>query len=445
MLDRAGGALFGLFVAVAMTASITAAYVYQWLLPIMGLVATGLVMIVVHPAAIGMRSLLSWAPLVAIGKRSYGLYLWHWPIFVFAGAIHGDVGRFVGAMVMTALVSEISYRYVETPVRTGQFMQWWRSSEERSRGWFLGIAAAVALAVTVAYVQFVPADVAVGGEQETFVAPSTTAPVAVPRTDHGGRRWGGIPTTSRLRPRSRPRLRRPRRCGSRSWVIRRPTRWRSTSPGDSGETIDVDNGAITGCSIYDRGSIRTEHPTMRNNFGMCEGWAQEWADAARRGEAEVSLVVIGAWDVFDLDIGDGTVLTFASPEWDAYFTSQLQTGIDALVSTGSQVALLEVPCMRPQDVEGAGVPALPERGDDGRVAHLNDLLRQVAAANPATTTFVAGPAEWCTDEAIVAQPRLPLGRRARLQARREPDLLEADRARRCWPSPSPLIDGSIRA
>ena len=29
------------------------------------------------------------------------------------------------------------------------------------------------------------------------------------------------------------------------------------------------------------------------------------------------------------------------------------------------------------------MPALPERGDDARVAHLNDLLRQVAAADPA--------------------------------------------------------------
>ena len=68
--------------------------------------------------------------------------------------------------------------------------------------------------------------------------------------------------------------------------------------------------------------------------------------------------------------------------------------------TGAKVALLEVPCMRPKDVKGAGVPALPERGDDARVAHLNQLLRQVAAADPANVSFVSGPTEWCNDPAI---------------------------------------------
>jgi lysophospholipase L1-like esterase len=56
--------------------------------------------------------------------------------------------------------------------------------------------------------------------------------------------------------------------------------------------------------------------------------------------------------------------------------------------------------MRPKDVKGAGVPALPERADDARVAHLNDLLRQVAAADPANVSFVSGPTEWCNDQAI---------------------------------------------
>ena len=81
-------------------------------------------------------------------------------------------------------------------------------------------------------------------------------------------------------------------------------------------------------------------------------------------------------------------------------TAPAQSGIDALAGAGAQVALLEVPCMRPQDVDGAGVPTLPERADDSRVAHVNELLREVAATNPATVTFVEGPDQWCGDEAV---------------------------------------------
>ncbi len=71
-----------------------------------------------------------------------------------------------------------------------------------------------------------------------------------------------------------------------------------------------------------------------------------------------------------------------------------------MLAAGANVALLEVACMRPQDVEGAGVPALPERGDDARVAHVNDLLRRRCRRRPADVTFVEGPDEWCNDEAI---------------------------------------------
>jgi lysophospholipase L1-like esterase len=56
--------------------------------------------------------------------------------------------------------------------------------------------------------------------------------------------------------------------------------------------------------------------------------------------------------------------------------------------------------MRPKDVKGAGVPALPERADDARVAHLNQLLQQVAATDPVNVSFVKGPTEWCNDPAI---------------------------------------------
>ena len=105
--------------------------------------------------------------------------------------------------------------------------------------------------------------------------------------------------------------------------------------------------------------------------------------------------MLGAWDVFDVEV-DGQLITFNTPAADQRFIDNLGLGVAALRAAGAKVALLEVPCMRPKDVKGAGVPALPERGDDARVAHLNDLLRQVAATDPTNVSFVSGPPNGAT-------------------------------------------------
>ena len=48
---------------------------------------------------------------------------------------------------------------------------------------------------------------------------------------------------------------------------------------------------------------------------------------------------------------------------------------------------------------GQGFPATPERGDDDRVAHLNEIFRSLADSDE-HVHFVPGPVEWCTDEVI---------------------------------------------
>jgi len=65
-----------------------------------------------------MARLLAVRPLVAIGKRSYGLYLWHFPVFVvldteFDGLSAGPV---VGGLVLSLGLAALSYRFVEQPV-----------------------------------------------------------------------------------------------------------------------------------------------------------------------------------------------------------------------------------------------------------------------------------------------------------------------------------------
>jgi hypothetical protein len=68
--------------------------------------------------ALTARVLALRAP-VTLGRWSYSLYLWHWPLIVIGGMTVGtDDAMGVGAVVVATLVASIaSYRFVETPLR----------------------------------------------------------------------------------------------------------------------------------------------------------------------------------------------------------------------------------------------------------------------------------------------------------------------------------------
>ncbi len=377
-LDVACGAAIGMLVCIFGVAAITEGYVYQWLLPLVSLLSLAAVLTVVHPAAHGARAGLSGTPLVEIGRRSYGLYLWHWPIFVFVGATDGSIARFVLGLVVTAIASELCYQYVETPIREGALGFWW-SRQEPSRWSRLALVGALGVGLLAFYSNVEQFDAAAGGDDVEFALPPATTitqPVAEPV----------VASTAPLLPRH--------------VAIVGDSQAHSLAinlPDGIGDTFVITDGSVEGCGVHDSGRVLSARDGFTNSFSICKGWQQEWATAAV--QADVALVVIGAWDVFDVEI-DGTTYVFGTPEFDQLFTGALRSGIDAMVAAGAKVALLEVACMRPQDVDGAGVPALPERGDDARVAHLNQLLQAIAGADPTNVSFVAGPTAWCGDETI---------------------------------------------
>ena len=60
-------------------------------------------------------------PMRWIGQRSYGLYLWHWPVFVYTRpgldwSLHGPTAL-AARLAIVALLTETSYRFVEVPLR----------------------------------------------------------------------------------------------------------------------------------------------------------------------------------------------------------------------------------------------------------------------------------------------------------------------------------------
>jgi len=69
-----------------------------------------------------------------VGTRSYGLYLYHWPIYQIIRKMAGNVltwQQFAIAMVVTLALTELSYTYIETPVRRREVAIWWDSLRRR--------------------------------------------------------------------------------------------------------------------------------------------------------------------------------------------------------------------------------------------------------------------------------------------------------------------------
>jgi peptidoglycan/LPS O-acetylase OafA/YrhL len=402
-LDLVGWSALVLLVLVMLRWGEDSTLLYRGGFFLVALLSLVVVAVSVHPGAWTLRGALSLPLLRYLGSRSYGLYLWHWPVFMVTR--HQDYpwmdqGLRVGLQfAVTLALTELSFRLVERPVRTGTAMRRlaaWRARaglSDRARPWatigavggllFVGLVGS-----RIATAQ--PVDLATGGKEVRFQAsPSPTVGSSagvLPASPSASAAVAPLPATLR------PNL--PRRVA----VVgdSQANALVKNAPVGLSSTLRLTNGSIDGCGIVDTGRVRTA-AHFRRAFGDCVGWADKWTASVSLSHAQVTLVVLGAWEVFDL-ARDGGDLNFGSAADDSYLSSQLRRGIEAIKAAGSQVALLEIPCYRP--VDGGGLTALPERGDDHRTAHLNELLRQAAANDPSHVTFITGPRAWCDDPAI---------------------------------------------
>lgn len=105
------------------------AELYQGGFAVVDILTVVLIAATVHPRARFGRALLGREPLLWIGLRSYGIYLWHWPVFMLTrpqiDTTLDGAPLFVLRMAATFLLAEISYRFVETPIRHGALGRAW--------------------------------------------------------------------------------------------------------------------------------------------------------------------------------------------------------------------------------------------------------------------------------------------------------------------------------
>lgn len=125
-------------------------FLYRGGFLLVSLLTAELLMVAAHPRAGLVPRLLSWGPLRWVGLRSYGIYLWHFPVFMLTRPqldVPMDGPAWLAArFALTFWIAAASYRWLETPIRQGALERaWcaWQNSEGRLRqrhawAWSLG-------------------------------------------------------------------------------------------------------------------------------------------------------------------------------------------------------------------------------------------------------------------------------------------------------------------
>ncbi|MCX6399285.1 MAG: acyltransferase family protein [Propionibacteriales bacterium] len=111
----------GVWAILVVTASGQSTFTYRGGILLAAIASAGMILALQAPSIATMSARLDDGALGALGRRSYSIYLWHFPILVAFSTAEDfgrfDVGRSALVVALTLLCAEASYRAIEGPVR----------------------------------------------------------------------------------------------------------------------------------------------------------------------------------------------------------------------------------------------------------------------------------------------------------------------------------------
>ena len=363
---------------------------YEGALPLVAAVSAAL--IVGLQGAGPVRSILSTRPLVALGKISYGVYLYHWPIFVLIDRRAWDVPVGVSLVVkcaLTLIVSIASYHLIEKPIRLAT----WMPPRRTLVAAFAGTAVAALLAVTVlptttkyygvdeAAAQeaaFDTGPVAPLGTQAptTTVAPSATQ-VGTETTVVAGDSGDDAPATATTAPFGAAAVPSVPSTVVVTAIPSRPVRilvvgdstaeatgaglvvWAAANPQYAQVTVD----AGPGCGLVLGGYLELT-TGQRDVDAVCGLYVRELIpEKVSELRPDVVVVMSTVWDVQDRRLTqDGPLLSPTDPLVEDAITASLGEFTDSLFAAGApRVVWLKAPAPLPSPFGGEDVQAQPAR------------------------------------------------------------------------------------
>lgn len=314
-------------------------------------------------------------PLLWLGAISYGLYLWHFPILLASERQFANSPRWfvVGIAIVASLIAaELSYRFVEQPIRhrglsaaprfvlggaavvlvLGSFFVVYRSTSEARAYRAERDAAAESAGGTSGSGDAMSGEdlVVVDPDERATPSPSTSVP--------------GVAATTL--PLARPADREPRVLlmgDSLAWDLRPAFGPTAAERGVAGSVSSAIGCAVGGMDVVEDGSNPYNTPELAEG---CDRWVESFPDVLDQTRPDV-VVLFRAGNRRSVP-GSTELADLCSPEYLDWYRSELIADVEVLSSTGAVVAISTMPynrfAARREEVRDRGLNCLDEVARD---------------------------------------------------------------------------------
>lgn len=287
-----------------LTVEQTAGWLYRGGFALYGLGTVAVVAASVAPGPV--RSALSWAPLRLLGRVSYGVYLYHWPVFLWLTPERTDLGTaplFALRLAVTFALAAVSYVALEQPVRRGALPGW------RAPALLPPVVLAVVAAVVLTTV---PPD---APERLEVVTATTTTTVAAP-----------------------------------SLLVRDATAEQPLRVLLVGDSVAFDAAPGVEAALESTGEAVVSNHNVAG-FGLFQtyDWRVEWPRLLRETRADVVVTMWGGWDD-----------PWYREHDPAEYRAVLDEAFGVLGSTGARVLVIGPPISMDREGEVRSRDTLPE-------------------------------------------------------------------------------------
>lgn len=321
-------------------------FLYLGGFPLLAIAAAGVIAAAVHPSRGPLGRRLSFAPLCWLGVVSYGLYLIHWPVFVWLDEDRTGLKGWplFGVQLAVSLVlAAASYAAIESPIRRG------------------GLARARQLVVVPTAIVLVAA-VLVTGSVDPPARPSAASAL---ESELAAARAQADP----LLPPVAPGEARPARILLAGDSVPQALGYSLTGIQEDLGVVILNRGE-TGCDgARSDGRLRWGHGQAQPESEACDDWEESWPGDVEQFQPDASVLMLGVMASADRRV-DGEWLHPCEPEFAEWYRGEVEARLDLLEARGSTPVLVTSPYFVLEDQ--------PPDADE-RIDCVNDIYRSIAA------------------------------------------------------------------